>query len=75
MSIEELRRYYKENEDFKAYVDKYSTKEEITPDQALTHAMVREAAAYYKEAIKGKLTETGIKVGCGGADATMGECK
>lgn len=36
-------------EDFKEYVDKYSTKHKISVNEALTHKLVQEVAKMYKE--------------------------
>lgn len=44
--------FYKTNVDFKEYVDKYARKNRITPEEALTHASVREAYEYYKHEAK-----------------------
>ena len=40
---------YKWNKDFRDYVDKFAAKHEITVEEALTHAEVREAWRYYTE--------------------------
>ena len=40
---------YQTNADFRAYVDKYMTKERIDLCTALTHAIVRSYAAYLSE--------------------------
>ena len=42
-----MKEFYETNEDFKAYVDRYCTKHQIDVDTALTHALVKDAAAYY----------------------------
>lgn len=44
-----MREFYETNKDFKDYVDKYAKKNHITPEEALTHATVREAYKYYRE--------------------------
>lgn len=57
MSIEELKRYYKESADFKLYVDKVCVKEEKTVDQVLEFGLTEWTARYYMEVAKDKLTE------------------
>ncbi len=44
-----MRELYNTNPDFKAYVDKYCIKHNITVDQALEHYLVKDAAEYYLE--------------------------
>ena len=68
----DLAKYYEKHEGFKNYVDRYCVKEEVTKEEAFTHALVKETAQYYIEADKDKvenegkqITET-INVGCGG---------
>ena len=46
MSYTEL---YENNEEFKAYVDKYSNQRKITIEEALSHALVKSAGDYYTE--------------------------
>lgn len=41
--------YYKENADFKAYVDKYARDYKLSVEEALESALVRQAYEYYKE--------------------------
>lgn len=36
-------------EDFKEYIEKYSTKHGITPEVAKSHKMVQEVMKYYEE--------------------------
>ena len=43
-----MREFYENNKDFKEYVDRYAAQRKITVDEALTHAMVREAYDYYR---------------------------
>ena len=71
---EDYRNYYDTNSDFKRYVDRHCNEFNLTVEEALQHALVKETAKYYLEAIKSKVSETGIVVGCGGADAPSGEC-
>lgn len=66
---------YNEREEMKLYVERYCKKEKKTPEEALHDRLVYETAMYYKDAIKGKVTQDGIVVGCGGADAPSGETK
>lgn len=40
---------YADNEDFKAYVDKYRIKHNISIDEALQHYLVQVAGRVYKE--------------------------
>lgn len=40
---------YNKCEDFKEYVDKYSTKHKISVQEALTHKLVQEVGKNYKE--------------------------
>ena len=40
---------YETNQDFKRYVDKYCTTYKVTVEEALNHAIVREAEKMYKE--------------------------
>ena len=47
-----MREFYKTNQDFKEYVDKYAKKTRITPEEALKHSLVREAYEYYKHEAK-----------------------
>ena len=70
----DLAKYYEKHEGFKNYVDRYCVKEEVTKEEAFTHALVKETAQYYVEADKDKvknedkhkqITET-INAGCGG---------
>ena len=42
-----MRELYDTNPDFKAYVDKYCIKHNITVDQALEHYLIKDAAEYY----------------------------
>lgn len=43
--------------DFEDFVLRYSKKHKITPDEAKTHALVREVKAYYEERDKGVYDE------------------
>lgn len=44
-----MREFYETNQDFKEYVNRYAAQRKITVDEALTHALVREAYDYYRE--------------------------
>ena len=44
-----MRDFYNSNSDFRDYVEKYRRKHELSVDEALQHAQVREAAKYYRE--------------------------
>ena len=44
-----MKEFYNNNADFKAYVDAYCKKYKIDVSEALTHAIVREVYLYYKE--------------------------
>lgn len=64
---------YDSNPAFKEYVDKYCAKHEVMPEIAFTHSVVRNAYEYYRDAEKGKISVSGFKAGCSGAE--MGETK
>lgn len=49
----DFRALYEQNADFKRYVDRYCTKHRISVEEAIKHALVRDAGKYYK-----KLAET-----------------
>ena len=49
----DFRALYEQNADFKRYVDRYCTKHRISVEEAIKHALVRDAGEYYK-----KLAET-----------------
>lgn len=44
-----MRDFYESNSDFRDYVEKYRKKHDLTVDEALQHASVREAENYYRE--------------------------
>lgn len=50
------------------YVTKYARSRGITEEEALTHKIVQEVKAYYKDKDADKVQETNIDVGCGGAE-------
>lgn len=52
MSYKDL---YNENADFKAYVDKYVIKHEITVDEALNHSLVQNVGKDYYELSNSRL--------------------
>ena len=43
-----MNEFYKTNQDFKDYVDKYCAKHHIDKDEAFTHSLVISAYEYYK---------------------------
>ena len=49
MNVLNANDLYNKCEDFKEYVDKYSTKHKISVNEALTHKLVQEVAKVYKE--------------------------
>ena len=67
----DYRKYYEEDARFKRYVDRHCKEYDLSLEEALQHEIVKETAHYYTDAIKDKITENGIVVGCGGADAPM----
>lgn len=44
----EIFEFYRNNSDFKMYVDKYSRKHRMLPETALSHRLIFEAYLYYK---------------------------
>lgn len=44
-----MKQFYNSNSDFRDYVEKYRKKHDLTVDEALQHASVREAEKYYRE--------------------------
>lgn len=58
---------YKENADFRLYVDRAAKADGETVEKELTKAVVRNVGDYYVEKTGGShVTETTINVGCGG---------
>ena len=51
MNVLNANDLYNKSEDFKEYVDKYSTKHKISVNEALTHKLVQEVAKMYNDAI------------------------
>jgi hypothetical protein len=49
MNVLNANELYNKCEDFKEYVDKYSTKHKISVQEALTHKLVQEVGKNYKE--------------------------
>ena len=49
MNVLNANDLYNKSEDFKEYVDKYSTKHKISVQEALTHKLVQEVGKNYKE--------------------------
>ena len=54
MNVLNANDLYNKSEDFKEYVDKYSTKHKILVQEALTHKLVQEVAQMYKERMLNK---------------------
>lgn len=74
-TFEDYKRFYEDDDRFKRYVDRFSNEFGISVDEAISHKIVQGIADSYSEALKDKITIDGIVVGCGGADAPMGEAK
>lgn len=49
MNVLNANDLYNKSEDFKEYVDKYSTKHKISVHESLTHKLVQEVGKNYKE--------------------------
>ena len=64
---------YSLNEDFRAYVDKYMTKEQIGLQTALSHAMVRNYAEYLMERGNGEVKLPNMWGSAGAAHENMAE--
>lgn len=61
-----MKRLYEENKDFKTFVDKVCNSYEVTVEEALLMATVREVGRYYADNKKGVSHETvNISEGCG----------
>ena len=48
------------------YIKRYCVKHEVSREEALTHACVKNYMEYLKTAENDKIEETTIKAGCGG---------
>ena len=46
------------------YLRRYCEKHEISRDEAMTHALVKEYAKYAEDAEKGKISVDSMKAGC-----------
>lgn len=44
-----MKKFYNSNSDFRDYVEKFRRDHDLTVDEALQHASVREAEKYYRE--------------------------
>lgn len=44
-----MKQFYESNSDFRDYVEKFRRDRDLTVDEALQHASVREAEMYYRE--------------------------
>lgn len=47
-----MKNFYESNNDFRGYVEKFRRDHDLTVDEALQHASVREAEKYYREVEK-----------------------
>ena len=65
---------YEENKNFHRYVDRYAAEFNLTTEQAFTHSVIRNAAEYYENAEKGKISVTEVNAGCGSATIAA-DCK
>ena len=65
---------YEENKNFHRYVDRYAAEFNLTTEQAFTHSVIRNAAEYYENAEKGKISVTEVNAGCGAATIEA-DCK
>lgn len=68
-----MRNLYENNTGFKHYVDACCEKHKCDIETAFTFSWVKNAAEYYLDAEKGKISVSEFKAGCGGAE--MGETK
>lgn len=57
----------------KAFVKRYCIKHKCTPEEAKTHAIVKNVMNYYEHVNDGKISVSEIKAGCGAASG--GDCK
>lgn len=59
-----MKNFYESNSDFRDYVDRFCKTYEVSVDEALQHASVREAEKYYREKEKAE-NENKCNVGQG----------
>ncbi len=45
-----MKELYEKNFNFREYVDRYCVQHKVTVDEALTHALVKDVAAFYSQA-------------------------
>lgn len=64
----------KNSDRLEKYLEKYCKKHDISREEAMTHALVKEYARYIEDVEKGKISVTEINAGCGGAELG-GDCK
>ena len=64
---------YQNNEDFRAYVDKYMAKEEIGLQTALSHRIVKNYAGYLMERGNGEVKLPNMWGSAGAAHENMAE--
>jgi len=69
-----MKEFYESNTDFRRYTDRYAAEFNLTTEQALTHSVVRNAAEYYENAEKGKISVSEVNAGCGAATIAA-DCK
>ena len=66
--MSDIKNLYDGNENFRRYTDRYAAEFGLSTEEALTHSVVRNAAEYYENAEKGKVSVDEINAGCGGCD-------
>ena len=69
-----MKDFYESNTDFRRYTDRYAAEFNLTTEQALTHSVIRNAAEYYENAEKGKISISEVNAGCGAASIGA-DCK
>ena len=72
--MSDIKNLYDGNENFRRYTDRYAAEFGLSTEEALKHSVVRNAAEYYKDAEKGKINVSEIKVGCGCVDLEDKSC-
>lgn len=67
-TMDYFQKLYRENEDYKQYVDRCAKADKESVEQTLEKLTIREVGRYYAERDKERQhTETVITAGCGGA--------
>ena len=64
----DIKALYRVNEEFKEYVRKYASKDGLLIEEALKHAVIRNAAEYYEAKELGVVPDTKINIGCVGSE-------